>query len=58
MKNMNQNSKTTDMNDIEKVKEYMQRLGFICISFPTSKNLVYSKNGDIIIIKNKTKQVE
>ena len=44
-----------EMNDIEKIKNFVVGLGFICQSHPSSQNLIYSKKGDIIIIKNNKK---
>jgi len=43
--------------DIEKIKDYMTKLGFICDSYPSSQNLIYSKDEDVIIIKNNKKQL-
>ena len=42
-------------DDIKKVKTYLLGLGFVCNSHPSSQNLVYSKDMDIIIIKNSKK---
>ena len=42
-----------ELSDIQKIKNFLVRLGFICQSQPSSQNLIYSKKGDIIIIKNK-----
>ena len=44
-----------EMNDIEKIKNFLVGLGFICQSQPSSQNLIYSKKEDIIIIKNNNK---
>jgi len=46
--------KKKEMNDIEKIKNFLAGLGFVCQSQPSSQNLIYSKKGDIIIIRNKT----
>jgi hypothetical protein len=45
-------------DDIKKVKTYLLGLGFVCNSHPSSQNLVYSKNMDIIIIKNNKEGIE
>jgi len=44
-----------EKNDIEKIKKYLLDLGFICKSYPSAQHLIYSKNKDIIIIKNNKK---
>jgi len=44
-----------DLNDIEKIKNFLLGLGFVCDSYSSSQNLIYSKKGDIIIIKNNEK---
>jgi hypothetical protein len=38
--------------DIEKVKRFLEGLGFLCNSCSSAQHLVYSKNVDVIIIKN------
>ena len=40
-----------ELNEIEKIKKFLTGLGFICLSQTSSQNLVYSKKGDVIIIK-------
>ena len=39
----------------EKIKKFIRLLGYICISDSSSKNQIYSKNGNIITIRNKMK---
>ena len=46
-------SEKRSLTDIEKIKNFLIELGFVCNSFPSSQNLIYSKNKEIIIIKNK-----
>jgi len=41
-----------ELSDIDKIKQFLIGLEFTCQSQPTSRNLIYSKKGDIIIIKN------
>jgi len=41
-----------ELSDVEKIKNYLIGLGFICRSQSSSQNLIYSKKGDVIIIKN------
>ena len=41
--------------DIEKIKNFLVKLGFVCNGFPSAQNLIYSKNEEIIIKKNKLK---
>ena len=45
-------TKKTPSSDIEKIKTYLTKQGFVCNSCPTAQNLIYAKNGDVIIIKN------
>jgi|GEM_PF-1103981 len=45
--------KNKELNDMEKIKSFLVELGFICISSPLSQNLIYEKNGEVIMIKNK-----
>ena len=52
---MKKSSKEREINDIEKIKNYLVKLGFVCDSYPSSQNLIYSKKGDVIIIKNNKK---
>jgi hypothetical protein len=40
------------LNDIEKIKNFLTKLGFVCSSYPSAQQLIYSKNGEIVIIKN------
>ena len=50
------NGKEREENyDIEKVKEYILDLGFVCNSDQSAQNLVYSKNKELVIIKNNNK---
>jgi len=47
--------KKIEKSDIEKIKKYLLGLGFICNSFPSAQQLIYTKNREIIIIKNHNK---
>jgi len=49
MKNMNG---SRELNDIEKIKDFLVGLGFMCNSSPSAQHLIYSKNGDVVMIKN------
>lgn len=40
-------------NDIEKIKSFLLGLEFTCHSQPSSRNQIYSKNENIVIIKSK-----
>ena len=51
---MKTNSKK-DMNDVDKIKQFLMDLGFECNSFPSAQNLIYAKDGETIIIKNNMK---
>jgi len=39
-------------NDLEKIKEFLVKLGFVCNSNPTAHHLIYTKDKETIIIKN------
>jgi len=51
-KKMKREREINKSEDIEKIKQYLKNLGFICKSYPTAQNLIYSKNNEVIIIKN------
>jgi hypothetical protein len=44
-----------ELNDVEKIKNFLMKMGFVCKSYPTAQNLVYSKDGETIIIRNNGK---
>ena len=46
-----------DLSDVEKIKHFLVELGFVCNSFPSSQNSIYSKNGEVVILKN-TKKIK
>ena len=50
---MKNTGKNKEINDIKKIEDFLSNLGFICDSFPFSQNLIYSKDGEVIIIKNR-----
>jgi hypothetical protein len=41
--------------DIEKVKNFLVDLGFVCRSFPSAHHLIYCKAEEKVIIKNDAK---
>lgn len=41
-----------DVGDIEKIKIFLEKLGFVCNSDPLAQHLIYSKNGETVIIRN------
>jgi hypothetical protein len=43
------------LSDIKKINNYLISLGFICKSQPSSQNQIYSKNGNVIIVRNNKK---
>jgi len=47
--------KNKELNDIEKIKNFLVKLGFICHSSPSSQNMIYSKDGEVVMIKNNKK---
>ena len=46
---------TKEKEAIEKIKNYILDLGFVCNSDPSAQNLIYSKNEESLIIKNNKK---
>jgi hypothetical protein len=44
------------VEDIDKIKNFLVELGFICDSYPSAQCQVYSKNSEIVIIKNNEKK--
>jgi hypothetical protein len=52
---MRNTEKNKELNDKENIKNFLVKLGFICNSSPSSQHLIYSKNGEVIIIKNSKK---
>ena len=40
------------INDIRIIKQILLELGFVCNSHPSAKHLIYSKNQDVISIRN------
>ena len=49
MRNKIKNEKS---NDIEKVKNFLDGLGFICDSCSSAQHFIYNKDGERVIIKN------
>ena len=49
MKNIGQNK---ELDDIKKIKNFLEKLEFICDSSPSSQNMIYTKNGEVVMIKN------
>jgi len=45
--------KSKELNDIEEIKKSLMVLGFICNSSPAAQHLIYSKNGEVVMIKNR-----
>jgi len=48
-------SEKRGLNDIEKIKNFLVGLEFVCNSYPSSQNLIYTKGGNVIIIKSNKK---
>jgi hypothetical protein len=42
-------------SDIEKIKIFLINLGFVLNSYPSADNLIYSKDGETVVIKNRQK---
>lgn len=51
-----ENIEKKNQKDIDRIKKFLEDLGFICKSYPSAQHLIYSKNGNTIIIKNKVKK--
>lgn len=49
MKNKIENKKS---NDIVKIKVFLVKLGFVCSSQPSAQHLIYTKDGETVMIKN------
>jgi len=54
MKHLKENIKE-EVDDIKKVREFLLNLGFVCNSYPSAQHLIYTKAGEIVIIKNHKK---
>lgn len=52
---MDKSNKKTEIDNTNKIKKYLAKLGFKCISSPSAQNLIYAQDRDVIIIKNKKK---
>lgn len=52
MKDIN---KKKNNDDISKIINFLLKLNFKCNSFPSSQQQIYSKNEDVIVIKNNKK---
>ena len=50
MKNIEQSK---ELDDIKKIKNFLEKLEFICDSSPSSQNMIYTKNGEVVMIKNR-----
>jgi hypothetical protein len=42
-----------ESNDMKQIENFLVELGFICNSVPSAQHLIYSKNRDVVMIKNK-----
>ena len=38
--------------DIDKIKNFLLELGFVCNSYPSAQHLIYSKDDETVVIKN------
>jgi hypothetical protein len=52
---MMKNQSEKETQDGEKIKKFLIGLGFICNSYPSAQNIIYSKNKDVVIVKNNEK---
>jgi len=42
----------SQLKDIDNIKIFLDKIGFKCLSHKSSDQLIYTKKGDVIIIKN------
>jgi hypothetical protein len=42
-----------DISDITKIKNFLLELRFFCNSSPSAQHLIYSKNGEVVMTKNR-----
>lgn len=49
---VNNMNKLEGKNDTKKIKKYLEKMGYVCTSSPSAQNIVYSKNKEVVIIKN------
>lgn len=50
---MNNKGRNRKLDDIKKIKNFLEKLEFICDSSPSSQNMIYTKNGEVVMIKNR-----
>jgi len=49
------NKEKNNENDIDRVKNFLKTLGFVCSSYPSAQHLIYTKENNTVIIKNNNK---
>jgi len=42
-----------ELDDMKQIKNFLAGLGFICNSSSSAQHLIYSKNGEVVMIKNR-----
>lgn len=52
---MNQIDETEPVNDKQRIEQLLVELGFTCNSSPSAQNMIYTKDGEVIMIKNTKK---
>jgi transcription elongation GreA/GreB family factor len=45
-----------ELDDMKQIENFLVGLGSICNSSPSAQHLIYSKNGDAVMIKNNNKE--
>jgi len=53
---MKSTMKQKKLSDMKRIENFLVGLGFICNSSPSAQHLIYSKNGEIVMIKNNKKK--
>jgi len=44
-----------ELDDMKQIENFLVGLGFVCNSSPLAQHLIYSKNGEVVMIKNSKK---
>jgi len=52
---MSRFQENNDLVEVKKIKEFVEKLGFISVSDPSSENQIYTKNGTNIVIGERRK---
>ena len=53
---MSRFQENSDLVEVKKIKELIEKLGFTSVSDQSSENQIYTKNGTKIVIRERRKQ--